>query len=155
MRRKDREIRDQAEARGILAKGKFAAIALCKDGEPYVVTMSYGFDASRNSLYFHCAREGQKIDFIRSNPAACATVVEDLGYRTGECLHAYRSVVIRGRLGIVEGIDEKKHAFTILIRHLETDPEPMIEKTLKNPKALEDVGILRLDIEDISAKAGS
>ena len=50
---------------------------------PYVVTMNYGYDRGGRALYFHCAKEGLKTDFVRENPNVCATVIEDLGYQHG------------------------------------------------------------------------
>ena len=106
LRRKEKEITDIEELRGIVASARFTAVALCRDGEPYVVTMNHGWDADNEALYFHCAHEGMKIDFIQANDRTCATVVDDRGYRHGECDHAYRSVVIRGTIGIVEELVE-------------------------------------------------
>ncbi|MCU0612545.1 MAG: pyridoxamine 5'-phosphate oxidase family protein, partial [Candidatus Eisenbacteria bacterium] len=82
VRRKEREIQEPDELRRIVREGRFATLALCREGEPYLVTLSHGYDQIRHCLYFHASPEGQKLDFIRVNPRACATVVEDHGYVT-------------------------------------------------------------------------
>jgi hypothetical protein len=40
--RPDREITSDEEITGILRKGKYAVISMCRDNEPYIVTLSYG-----------------------------------------------------------------------------------------------------------------
>jgi nitroimidazol reductase NimA-like FMN-containing flavoprotein (pyridoxamine 5'-phosphate oxidase superfamily) len=68
VRRSEREIKDASELRSILENGRYATIGLSKAGEPYVVTLSYGYAPDENALFFHCSKEGRKIDFIVSNP---------------------------------------------------------------------------------------
>jgi uncharacterized protein len=53
MRRKDRQITDKDELSEILTQGKYAIISMCRDNEPYIVTLSYGYDKAKNALYFH------------------------------------------------------------------------------------------------------
>ena len=153
LRRKDRAIEDSRELHALLRQGRFAALALCRDGEPYVVTLNHGLDEQRNCLYFHAAPEGQKLDFIRAHPRACATVVEDHGYAPGECSHRYRSVVLRGPLSIVTDEREKRHAMDVLIRHHEPDPDPVRLRFLADPQWTGGVAVLRLDIEEMTGKA--
>ena len=154
MRRREKEIGDEAEMRGIVAKARFAQVALSRGGEPYVVTMNHGFDGDRGALYFHCAHEGKKIDFIRENGIACATVVEDHGYKHGECDHAYRSVVMNGKIEIVEDLAEKKHGLKVLLDHQEKEPDPVEKRTLPDDQAYERVGVLKLTIETMTGKQG-
>jgi len=81
--RPNREITSAEEIRDILRRGKYVVIALCRDNEPYVVTLSYGYSEKQNCLYFHVATKGLKLDVIRTNPHVCATVIEDGGYVPG------------------------------------------------------------------------
>jgi nitroimidazol reductase NimA-like FMN-containing flavoprotein (pyridoxamine 5'-phosphate oxidase superfamily) len=155
--RPEREIKDQAVLDEILARGKFAALAMCRNGEPYIVTLSYGYDRSGRALYFHCAKDGMKRDFVRENSNVCATVVEDHGYVQGECKHAYRSVVVRGRITIADG-DEKQKGVNVLLDHLEEQPEIMrakLESPARQARIDTAMDVWRLDIEQISGKAGS
>ncbi len=151
MRRNEKEISSKEELIGILKNGKYSIISLCKDNEPYIITLSYGYDESRHALYFHCAKEGQKIDFIKANPYICGTVIEDNGYEEG-CGQAFRSVVFRGKIVFVEALEEKKNGLDILIKHLEIDPNPIKNKFLKKDNSYENLGMLRLDITEISGK---
>jgi nitroimidazol reductase NimA-like FMN-containing flavoprotein (pyridoxamine 5'-phosphate oxidase superfamily) len=155
MRRKEKEIADRAELEGILGRGKFATLALCRDGEPYAVTLNFGFDAERNALWFHCAQEGMKIEILRANPRVCGTVIEDRGYKKGKCSHAYRTAVFRGTAAIVADLEEKKRGLRALVERLEENPAPILDKVLKDEKALAEVCVLRLDLEETTGKQGT
>ena len=111
LRRKEKEIDDTSTLNQILAHGRFATIAMCRDNEPYLATLSYGFDASKNALYFHTGHAGLKIDFLTANPNVCATIIEDGGYMEGECDHRFRSIVINGKVAFVQEVEEKIHGF--------------------------------------------
>lgn len=52
-------------------------ISMCREDEPYIVTLSYGYDIENNTLFFHCSPIGLKIDFIKSNPMVCGTIIEN------------------------------------------------------------------------------
>jgi nitroimidazol reductase NimA-like FMN-containing flavoprotein (pyridoxamine 5'-phosphate oxidase superfamily) len=154
MNRQDKEISERNGLLDIIRRGRYATIAMCRGNEPYVVTLNYGFDEDGNALYFHCALQGLKMDFIRSNANVCATVVQDMGYKTGECDQAYRSVVLWGTMHVVESPGEKKRAIEVLLNHLEDDPAEVRERSLKSNDAYEKVGVLRLDIEEMTGKQG-
>jgi len=151
MRRVEKEISEKRDLTMILKGGKYTVISMCKENEVYLVTLSYGYDESKNALYFHCAKEGKKIDFIKSNPFVCGTVIEDNGYKDG-CVQAYRSVVFRGKMIIVEDLHEKKIGFDVLLNQLENDPSTIKNKFFKKDETYENLELLRLDINEISGK---
>lgn len=151
MRRNEKEVTDKEEIFNIIKSGKYTSISLSKENEPYIITLSYGFDLNKNALYFHCAAEGQKIDFVKSNPYVCGTIIEDNGYKDG-CGQAFRSIVYRGTISIVKDIEEKKHGFDILIDHLEKNPEEVKKNLLKSEEVYIKPAILRLDISEMTCK---
>lgn len=152
--KKDREITEAGEIRELLKKGKYAAIAMCRNNEPYVVTMSYGYDELKNALYLHCANTGLKIDFITQNPIVCATVVEDGGYIVNECSHRYRSVVFWGNMSVVRGREEQIHGLEVMAGQLEDDVSTRAQKVRKYDGELQTFKVLRLDIGEITGKHG-
>lgn len=154
MRKQEKQITDENELKEILARGKYAVISMCRDNEPYIVTLSYGYDNADNALYFHTGQKGLKIDFIKQNPNVCATVIEDRGYMKDECGHDYRSVVIFGRISLIENIQEKKHGLEVILNHLEENPEKFKEKALKSDDVYSAIAVLKLEICDISGKKG-
>lgn len=156
MRRDDRRIADPIEVDRILRQGRFVVLALARENEPYVVTLSYGFDDAARVLYFHVAHEGLKLDFIAANPRACATVVLDGGYVTGECEHAFESVVMRGIVRRVETADEKAHAIHTLVNHLEDDPSGYWRsRRWRLEQRIDGFTALAFEIESLDAKRGT
>ncbi|MBN2070579.1 MAG: pyridoxamine 5'-phosphate oxidase family protein [Candidatus Krumholzibacteriota bacterium] len=152
LKRTDREIKDKDTIEQLLAGCRLAFISVCKVGEPYIVTMNYGYDSDRRALYFHCALKGHKLDIIRENSSACAFIFRDHGYVDGKCEHKYQSLIVRGDISIVESFDEKKHGIDILMDHQESDPEPVRKRNFKKETDYDIFNMLRLDIEDITAK---
>ena len=67
VRRKDKEITDIAVLKKILKSAKYVTIAFSMDNQPYLVSLSHGYDENRNCIYFHCAKEGKKLDYLKSN----------------------------------------------------------------------------------------
>jgi Predicted flavin-nucleotide-binding protein len=154
MRRKDRQITDENELCQILQQGKYTVISMCRDNEPYIVTLSYGYDKAKNALYLHTGLKGLKIDFVAYNPNVCATVIDDRGYIAGECGHKYRSVVISGIITFLEDIEDKKRGMEVILNHLEENPAAIKEKALKNEEMYNNIAILRLDIKSLTGKKG-
>jgi nitroimidazol reductase NimA-like FMN-containing flavoprotein (pyridoxamine 5'-phosphate oxidase superfamily) len=152
MQKKEREVKDRTKIKHLLKKCKYATISMCRGGEPYIVSLNYGFDEDKNILYFHSANLGLKIDIIRENPIVCGTVVEDLGYVNNACSHKYRSIVFWGEMMVVQGIEEKKHGFEVLLNHLEEKPSKMRKKIFKDEKAYYNTSILKLIIKKITGK---
>jgi nitroimidazol reductase NimA-like FMN-containing flavoprotein (pyridoxamine 5'-phosphate oxidase superfamily) len=153
--RKDKEITELKEIEEILKKGKYAVVAMSKDDTPYLVTMNYGYDDKGKKLYFHCALEGQKLDYISQNPEVCATIILDGGYKKDHCEQKYASLIIRGKMEIVNDLKNKEHALDVLLNHLEENPAPIKAKTIKNDSTFENFNMLCLSISDITAKKGS
>lgn len=155
VRRSDRELTNPAEVDAVLTEGKYVTIAFARGDEPYLVTMSYGFDAERRAFYFHAATEGLKYAFMEANPVVCATVVLDGGYVRGECEHHYTSAVLRGRLSRVTEPVELRHGMRVLLDHLEPgSPEYAETPALERDEAYERMAVLRLDIDVVTAKRG-
>jgi len=152
MNRKDREIKDESEHIDILRNGKIVTISLCRKNEPYIVTLDYGYDEAENCLYFHCAKNGLKIDFLLDNSHVCATIIEDLGYVDGRCEHKFRSLVFWGAMMVVENLEGKKHGMNVLLNHLEKNPEKLKKRLLSKDTAYQKFAVLRLDITEISGK---
>ncbi len=155
MRRHDCEITDPSTIDEILSAGRFATVALCDGNEPYVVTLSCGYDVALNRLCFHVATAGRKLDIIAKNPRACATIIDDLGYKYGACAHPFRSVVLGGTMRLVEDPDDIRAGMRSLIDQLETpaDAEAIFERhNLETDEGLRRFRLLVLDIDHVSAK---
>lgn len=146
------EILDEDEKTKLLYEGNHMTIAMCDNNNPYVVTLSYGFDEDNGRLYFHCAKKGDKLDFIGKNDMVCATIIKDNGYLDTKCDHDYATLVIRGRMKIADDLNEKKHGLKVLLSHLERDPAPILKRNIVDDSSYDNVVILRLDIESVVGK---
>lgn len=149
VRRKDREITDCEELRQVLKSTKYVTVALCMENEPYLVSLSHGYDEAKNCLYFHCASEGKKIEFLKANSRVWGQALLDFGV-TEECDYAYTSVHFSGIMSLIEDLREKQHGMEVLVRQVSLNPEAKLAKI--KPERLAAVAMGRIDIDYISGK---
>ena len=151
-----RPMRRSAQALGVdacrevLSRGTSGVLALLGDGGwPYAVPMSYAFDGEK--LYFHCAREGHKLDAIRREARASFCVVDRDDVKPAEYTSYFRSVIIFGRVRVLEDEAQKRAAIELLARRY--FPEDSAEN---RRRAIErewaGLCMLEMDIEHMSGK---
>ena len=105
MRRKDREITDMETMLDILRRCDTVRIGMRGEDFPYVVPVSFGLTVEEGKpvIYFHCAREGMKLDLLRKDPRVC--VEGDIFIKTEPTDHGittrYESVIGTGTCEIV------------------------------------------------------
>ena len=134
----------------ILERGTSGVLAVAGDGGwPYAVPMSYAFDGEK--LYFHCAREGHKLDAIRREARASFCVVDRDDVKPAEYTSYFRSVIIFGRVRVLEDKAQKRAAIELLARRY--FPEDSAEN---RRRAIErewaGLCMLEMDIEHMSGK---
>jgi nitroimidazol reductase NimA-like FMN-containing flavoprotein (pyridoxamine 5'-phosphate oxidase superfamily) len=151
IRRKEKAITDLRIMKKILQTSEHITIAMCKDDEPYLVTLSHGYDSDEHCIYFHCASEGKKIDILKENNIVWGQALVDKGYIQGSCDHLYATVQFRGKILFLTNFEEKKQALINMINKLDNNPEEVMEKQLKE-KSISRVNIGRIDIEYMSGK---
>ncbi|MFX1483025.1 MAG: pyridoxamine 5'-phosphate oxidase family protein, partial [Promethearchaeota archaeon] len=151
IRRREKEITDKEEMISIITSSKYITVAMSMDDEPYLATLSHGFDKERNCIYFHCAHEGKKVDILKANNLVWGQALQDHGYADGSCDHLYATAQFRGRVTFIEDDDEKRHALQVMIHQLEANPRKVIEEQVLN-KSVKRVNIGRIDIDYMSGK---
>ena len=120
MRRKDREITNFNEMIEIIKKCDSCVLALNDEGFPYLVPMNFGMDIEDDQLYlyFHCAKEGRKLELIqKDNRASFEMDCEHklvLQEEEMECSMGYASVIGQGTIEFVAE-EDKFDALKILI----------------------------------------
>jgi len=149
MRRKDREIVDGSALRAIMSGAQVCRIGLSDDGTPYVVPMNFGL--GENCLYFHCAREGRKLDMIRKNDRACFEIdILHEVYRHPAacgCSTRFDSVIGFGRAVLVEEPGEKRLALDRIMEHYGAEgPFSYVEEFFAK------TAVIRIDIETMTGK---
>ena len=119
------------------------------DGYPYGIPLDHWFSEKDNCLYFHCAKVGQKIDAITTYDKVSYCVMDEGFRRDGEWALNIKSVVVFGRIKVVEDEEKKREICTNLVRKF-TDDEAYLQKELAN--AFPRVNCLELTIEHMTGK---
>lgn len=111
------------------------------------------FVAIENCIYFHTALEGEKIEDIARDKRVCFEVDLPIAYvkagnKACSAGYLYRSVMIQGSALIVEDRREKKDALDGLMqKHEGSDKQYEFGEA-----ALENTGVIRIDIEQMTGK---
>lgn len=128
VRRKDKEITDGALLKKILRTSKYVTIALSKDNQPYLVSLTHGYDEEHSCLYFHCAAEGKKLEYLKSNNYVWGQALLDYGVSqdTTGCTNLYASVHFSGRVTLLDDFEEKGRAMKCMMNQLVKNPETAI-----------------------------
>jgi hypothetical protein len=69
MRRREKEIRDKNEMEAIIRSSSVCRLALSRDNVPYIVPLCFGYQ--ENALYFHTARDDEKLRILEKNRNVC------------------------------------------------------------------------------------
>ena len=152
MTKRELQITDPEQIRKILDTAGVLYLGLSVDNEPYVVPMNYGYtmEDEKLVLYLHSALKGKKLDMIRENPKVFFALDCDRLPFAGQvaCQYglAYSSVMGRGTACIVEDVEEKKKAMSVLMK----------TQTRKdfdfNDRLVSIVAVIRIDVSEYTAK---
>ena len=119
MRRKNQQL-SREEAIGILQTCPTGILGLIDDDDyPYTVPLNYVYGDDK--LFFHCAKEGHKIDGMRKNDKVTFCVVEQDEVVPKAFATKYRSVVVFGRARILTDDAEKRDALERLVEKYSPD----------------------------------
>ena len=101
MRRKDKEFKEKTLLEKVLKDTQYVTLAMVDEGEPYLVTLSHGYDPENGRIYIHMANGGKKLDVLRKYPKVWGQAMHDHGYHKGECSHLYVSVMFKGKVNFI------------------------------------------------------
>jgi len=148
MRRKDKEMDERAMIDSVIERAKVCHLGMCNDGIPYIVPMCFGYEG--NTIFLHCAKEGRKIEFLKSNSTVCFEFETDCEVKIGDkpCSFSmkYRSVMGYGEASFVEDIDAKRKAFEIIMKQYAQGSFTFPEE------ALESIAIIMIRVAEITGK---
>lgn len=148
MRRREREITSRAEMEEILRRSAIFHLAMTDEQGPYAVPLNCGYEDG--CLWFHCAREGRKIEALRRDNRVCVVAEADARMVTSgqacDWTMKYRSVIATGRAIIVDDPVEKARGMDVIMRHYGGPAgdyrAPSMERTL----------LVRIEIQDMTGK---
>ena len=120
----------------VLSRGTSGVLALLGDGE---------------KLYFHCAREGHKLDAIRREARASFCVVDRDEVVPEEYTTYFRSVIVFGRVRVLEDEAQMRAAIELLARrYFPQDSAENRRRAIEREWA--GLCMLEMDIEHMSGK---
>lgn len=72
------------------------------DGYPYTIPVNFLYEEESNTIYFHGAKAGHKVDAMRQNDKVCFTTWNTGYKKEGDWAWTVTSVVVFGRAELVE-----------------------------------------------------
>lgn len=117
MRMVSRICQDVQKIDSFLSLTQTGYLGLSTSNMPYIVPLNYIW--YEGNVYFHGAAEGKKVDMIRENANATFVVSESYGTLTNPTPAntdtAYLSVMLFGKIEMVEDINEAAAAMQLLL----------------------------------------
>jgi nitroimidazol reductase NimA-like FMN-containing flavoprotein (pyridoxamine 5'-phosphate oxidase superfamily) len=148
MRRDEKEIKDRAEIDSIIRRSQVCRLGLSDNGQPYVVPLCFGYDGK--VLYFHCAKEGRKLDILRRNDRVCFEfdVVAGLVEADQACNWGirYQSVIGFGTAQVIEDVAQKRTALICLMAQYSR------QAFVFPPDMLTRAAVVKIEIESLTGK---
>jgi len=148
MRRTDNEITDRIKIESIIQRSVVCRLGMLDENRPYIVPLCFGY--KENTLYFHSANKGRKIDILKKNNTVCFEF--DIDYEPikadNPCEWAmiYKSVIGFGKAYLVDDFKAKCAALDIIMQQYSDEtfdyPKTKIKNTL----------VIRVEIEHMTGK---
>src|SRR5271167_2121891 len=152
VREADRAVYDRAAAYRILDEGFICHVGFVVDGQPFVIPTGYG--RVGDNLYIHGSAASRMLRRVDECVSVCVTVtlLDGLVLARSIFNHSmnYRSVVVLGKATLVDDPEEKLEALRLLSEHIL--PGRWADSRQPNPSELKQTSVLRLPIEEFSAK---
>ena len=107
------------------------------DGYPYGMPMNHYYNIKDGCIYFHCGKAGYRLDALRQSDKVSFCVCEQ-GYKEeGDWAYNVRSVIVFGRIEIIDDIEkvtrisrELSYKFTQDDEYIEKEIEQFAKATL-------------------------
>lgn len=149
--RREKQALSMEQCLDILENSSSGVLALYgEDGYPYAVPLSYLCSGGR--LIFHGAKSGHKLEAIKHCDRASFCVIQQDEVIPEKYTSAYRSVIVFGRMRIIEDETEKRQLAVALAekyRPGHIDAAAQEAEAYKNALC-----IFTMEIEHISGKQG-
>lgn len=145
MRRQDRQITDFAHVETVLKEAPFGILSMCRDDSPYSIPVNFYYE--KGKIYIHCAKTGQKVQYVQENPSVCFLVMHAVDSPEKECAGAvnYESVLCFGKASFSE---TSTREILLAIGGKYQVCEDVTEEDCQN------TAVIEVEIEEVSAKQG-
>ena len=102
MRRIKQQVSEEECLRILKTERRGALAMIGEEGYPYAIPVNYYYDENDGKIWIHGAKEGHKIDVLKSCGKVCFTVWEQGKLKEDDPFYWVTSVVIRGTAELVE-----------------------------------------------------
>ncbi|MEJ2233738.1 MAG: pyridoxamine 5'-phosphate oxidase family protein [Syntrophobacterales bacterium] len=148
MRRKDREINDIALIEDVIHNSLVCRLGMSRNDQPYVVPLCFAYND--NTLYFHSAGEGLKLEILQQNPNVCVEfdIDQEVIQSDNPCKWGmnYRSVIGFGQGSVVEDLEEKRKGLDAIMQHYAGRSFEYAEPAMKSTV------VIKVEIESMTGK---
>lgn len=153
IRRQNRTLDDDARIQELIASSEygFLSLGVTENGYGYGIPVSYAYDEESDSLYFHCAPEGQKLDIMKANNKVSFCVVGVTKPIANQFTTLYESVILFGKANLELSDDEKRKALRLLVKKYSPDYGELGDNYIN--KSWDRTKTFKLEVEHITAKA--
>jgi nitroimidazol reductase NimA-like FMN-containing flavoprotein (pyridoxamine 5'-phosphate oxidase superfamily) len=156
MRRKDRQVNDEAWIRAMLQRAPLGVLATIEESQPYLNPNLFVYDEARHAIYMHTARSGRTHDNIERGAQVCFSVSE-MGrlLPASEALEMsveFSSVIVFGQARVVEDVAEAVHMLQMLLDKYFTHLKPGQDYRAIQLEELKRTAVYCIQIEAWSGK---
>ena len=121
---------------------------MSRNDQPTVVPLCFAY--CDNTLYFHSAGKGLKLEILQQTPRVCIEFDIDQEVIQGDkpCKWSmqYRSVIGFGKASFVEDLEEKRKGLDAIMKHYSGRSFEYVES------AIESTCIIKVEIESMTGK---
>ncbi len=148
--RRTKQYVPETECIEILKKADTDVLALIGDGDyPYAVPLNFVYDSGK--IYFHSAMAGHKVDAAAKNEKASFCVIDKDKVVPEEYATHYRSIIIFGKIKIMEDEPAKRDAIEKLA--IKYAPKDSAEnRNYEIDDSMDHLCMLELSIEHMTGK---
>ena len=121
--RRNREISREAcveiltrETRGVLSVNG-------DGGYPYGMPMNHFYNLEDGCIYFHCGKNGHRLDALKASDKVCFCVYEQGTREADDWAYSVRSVIVFGRMEVLEDLEQIVSITTALCHKFPCDEQ--------------------------------
>ncbi len=151
MRRKEKQLTTE-QAVEIVKRAQWGVLSLVQDdNNPYSIPVSFAL--VDNKIYLHGAKEGKKIELIKTGRASTFTCVGDTEIIPEKFTTKYESAIVYGNIRIVEDDEERFEGLLALVKKY--SPTFLEEGKQYIERAFGKTAVIAIDIGEITGKANN
>ena len=149
MHHKERQLPEE-ETQALLSRGKEGILAVNGDeGYPYAVPVNYIY--MDDAIYIHTAPYGYKMESVTKNSKVCFTAIISSEIIEADTTTKYESVIAVGDAAVISDTAQKRKIMEAIVQRLAPSNVSGGLQTIE--KLLSSVGIIRIDITELTGKA--